>query len=155
MGSRDYNIGIKWARDDERDSLLSPIIYHLNFASGYDLEITPSITPLKVASQLHPLELFGAAIFTSNVNSYLRICNQNNLKIVSCGGEAQVSIDPGIKTREVIKYILLKPRFVFEECNTELKRALAVRLIHEARADCAIDSNLNLDLQIEPLLIWS
>lgn len=99
-----------------------------------------------------PAELLLAALSSSQMLSYLKLCSDNGIPIMEYHDRAEISLVSDHRNQLQIERVILKPRITFDCIDEEYVRASTVRFINEALSHSLLADAMNTRIEIKPQL---
>lgn len=99
-----------------------------------------------------PAELLLAALSSSQMLSYLKLCSDNSIPILEYQDRAEIRLVSDHRNQLQIDLITLQPRITFNCEDEEYVRASTVRFINEALSHSMLAVAMNTRIQIKPQL---
>ncbi|SDH78662.1 OsmC family protein [Winogradskyella thalassocola] len=140
---------------NEGQSTLNP----RTFSRNHEVLIDSKATPLQVSAAkpfrgddalYNPEDLLLSALTSCHMMSYLYVCAQNNIEVLSYTDHAEGDLEVNASGSGSFKTVRLKPVVTIKDVN---QRELALRLHIEANSLCFIANSCNFPIAHKALIL--
>ncbi|WP_282032065.1 OsmC family protein [Winogradskyella eximia] len=130
-----------------------------NFSRNHEVIIDNKATPLNVSaaktfrgddSLYNPEDLLLSALTSCHMMSYLYVCAQNSIEVLSYTDSAEGDLEVNDKGSGSFKTVRLKPVVTIKDIN---QKELALRLHKEANSLCFIANSCNFPITHKALIL--
>ncbi len=101
-----------------------------------------------------PVELLVSSIASAQMLAYLRLCERNHMNVLAYRDDAVAEMPDGngrpFAGIERL-HVILRPRIVFEAAESQVRRAMAIRLLNEALVKLAIYDASRISIELKPV----
>lgn len=97
-----------------------------------------------------PEELFVSSLSACQMLTYLHLCDRHGIKVIAYKDDAKGILKRNSDGSFFMEKIIMRPVIQFGDFGTDEKRAMVVRLVHEAHHDCFLSNSIRTELVIEP-----
>ena len=101
-----------------------------------------------------PSEILLAAVSSSQMLSYLRLCANHHIPVQEYHDHGEIAVHLDERGERQIDYLLLRPLITFDCEESPYIRASVVRFLNEALSHSLVVQSLNAKVRIDPRLVF-
>ena len=146
---------IFWSRESPKKTGLPDTPGRVEFIDKEKISVCSTREMRELGKYISPEELLVSALSLSQMDTYLSLAARHKIEVVQYEDFPEIFQSANSNGQMEVKRILLKPRITFLGAENMSVRAMAIRLIHEAHDECLSGRISKIEVEVEPIFIWS